>query len=198
MSTSFSRPRKPWHRDDRGQALVEFALVATPLLLIVLGLIDFGSIYSNAIGVRQGVSDTARQAAVGQFGTNSTCTLSGAAAFPVGVKQLMCLAHSSDGIGGDNSTRISVIVGDSGANPATNTYQAGTPVTICEQYALSSVTGIFSRLLSGHVLTSITAERIETANTTNPLSTGTTKTQYSENALGGGSWSFCSAPAPDA
>ncbi len=186
-------------RDAKGQALVEFALVLGPLLLVVFGLIDFGSIYFNMIGMRQGVSDGSRQAAVGQYG-NSTCTLTGVpAGATTGVKDLMCLVHSLDGVNNDSTTRVAVIVGDSGT--PTQTYAAGTPVTICEQYALSSLTGLFSPLIGGHIATSVVTSRIETTNAAKPLTsplswTSATVPKVTETALAGSSWSFCTAPAP--
>ena len=55
------RPRgrllRALRREQRGQALVEFALVFLPLALIILGGIDFGLVFKNFISVRQGVSD---------------------------------------------------------------------------------------------------------------------------------------------
>jgi Flp pilus assembly protein TadG len=47
-----------WHRTDDGQALVEFALVAPVLLLLILGLVEF----SRAWNTQQVLTDTAREA----------------------------------------------------------------------------------------------------------------------------------------
>lgn len=46
-------------RDERGQALVEFALVLPILLLLVLGIIDFG----RAWNLHQTITDAAREGA---------------------------------------------------------------------------------------------------------------------------------------
>ncbi len=172
-------------RCSSGQSLVEFALVVVPLLLIITGIVDFGLTISNVIGMRQGVSDGGRQAAVGQFGVNSSCTLSGISAAPVSDKQLMCLTHSHDGINNDSSTRIAIVVGDS----SSSTYAVGKPVTICEEYALHSITGILSPFLNGRVATSAATVRVDVLNST-ALSAA------QETPLAGSSWSFCTAPAP--
>lgn len=52
-----SRPR--WHSSDRGQALVEFALILPILLILILGLIDVG----RAVGAYNSVSNAARSGA---------------------------------------------------------------------------------------------------------------------------------------
>jgi Flp pilus assembly protein TadG len=64
-------------RGERGAAMVEFAIVFPILALIVFGIIQFGSTYNNYESVRQGVRDAARQGVVGQFGTNTSCGLTG-------------------------------------------------------------------------------------------------------------------------
>jgi len=51
-------------RDERGQGLVEFALILPVLLLILVGIIEFGSVYSKVISMRQGVREAGRQGSV--------------------------------------------------------------------------------------------------------------------------------------
>lgn len=53
-----SRRMKGWRRSEGGQALVEFALVAPVLLLLLLGLAEF----SRAWNTKQVLTDTAREA----------------------------------------------------------------------------------------------------------------------------------------
>lgn len=58
------------HRDDRGNAAVEFALVMVPLVALLFGVIQYG-IYFWAL---QGGSDIARSAArMSSVGTPSDC-----------------------------------------------------------------------------------------------------------------------------
>src|SRR3954469_14811189 len=61
-------------RGEEGASLVEFALIAPILFLVLFGLIDFGFIYNDFLSVRQGVRDGARQGAVANFGTQTSCT----------------------------------------------------------------------------------------------------------------------------
>jgi Flp pilus assembly protein TadG len=178
-------------RDEEGQAFVEFALVAVPLILLLLGMIDFGIIFTNVIGMRQGVSDAARQAAVGQFGSSASCTLAGSGTFTTADKELMCLVRSLDGLNDDSTTRVGIIVGDT----SSTSYANGGAITVCEEYALNSTTGLLSAAFSGHVVTTVVTQRVETLNSTTPLGSGSSAIQE-ETALPGSSWSFCNVPAP--
>ena len=51
---------------DRGQSLVEFALVLPVLALLLLGIIDVGRILSANLIVSQAARDAARYASIGQ------------------------------------------------------------------------------------------------------------------------------------
>lgn len=52
-----------WRADDRGAAVVEFALVVPILLVLVTGIIDFGRLLAVAASMAAAVRDGARQAA---------------------------------------------------------------------------------------------------------------------------------------
>ncbi len=51
-------------RDERGQAIIEFALVLPIFLLLVIGIIQFGIAYNNYITLTDAVRVGAREAAV--------------------------------------------------------------------------------------------------------------------------------------
>lgn len=59
------------NRKDRGAQLVEFALLAPLLLLLLLGIIEFGWLFSQNNDVRHGAREGARAAAV-NLGDNAT------------------------------------------------------------------------------------------------------------------------------
>jgi Flp pilus assembly protein TadG len=68
------RPRGRWsllRRDQRGTALVEFALVAFPLFLILFGIIDFGRALNYYNDMTQLAGQGARFAAVNQEPCNT-------------------------------------------------------------------------------------------------------------------------------
>ena len=58
--------RRDRRRGRRGAAAVEFALVVPLLLLIVLGIVDFGFMLSDRQAVSQAAAEGARAAAVSQ------------------------------------------------------------------------------------------------------------------------------------
>jgi Flp pilus assembly protein TadG len=141
---------------ERGLALVEFALVVPFLLILIVGIIDFGFLFNDVISVRQGARDGGRQASVGSFGSDSSCPLYGASALP-GAKALMCLTKDRDNVA-DEKTRVRIIVGD---GSSTTAYKVGNPITICVQYQMRSLTGVLP-VLNGRVFTTRTVFRIET------------------------------------
>lgn len=58
--------RRQWHRDlQRGAALVEFALVASLLCLLLFGIIEMGLIFQDQALVSEAAREAARSAAVG-------------------------------------------------------------------------------------------------------------------------------------
>ncbi len=60
-------------RAERGQSIVEFAIVAVPLLLLLLGILQFAYIYNAQIGLTNGVR------AVARFGSSLTANTDGTA-----------------------------------------------------------------------------------------------------------------------
>ena len=56
--------KKLLHKRERGQALVEFALVLPVLLVLLCGIIDFGWLYYNQITLNNAAREGARYAAV--------------------------------------------------------------------------------------------------------------------------------------
>ncbi len=65
-------PLRRWLADDRGAAVVEFAIVVPILLVLVMGIIDFGRMLAVAASLAAAVRDGARQGATASDLTNST------------------------------------------------------------------------------------------------------------------------------
>ncbi len=55
-------------QNEKGQSLVEFAFILLPLLLILLGIMEFGWLFSGQIVVTGAAREGARVAAVGGSG----------------------------------------------------------------------------------------------------------------------------------
>lgn len=59
-------------KNNRGQALVEFALILPVLMLLIVGVMEFGLIINQYMVVTQAAREGARSAALG--GSNATVT----------------------------------------------------------------------------------------------------------------------------
>ena len=75
LTVGFFRRRRSARQDaspdgQRGQALLEFALVAPIMVLILVGLVQMALIFQRQIGIENAIRDAARRAAT--FTTNST------------------------------------------------------------------------------------------------------------------------------
>jgi Flp pilus assembly pilin Flp len=60
-----------WCRDERGVSAVEFAMVAPVLIALLLGIIQYGSIFLVQMRMNDTARDTARRLSVGDLRTPS-------------------------------------------------------------------------------------------------------------------------------
>lgn len=179
--------RRPAKRDERGSEALELALVSPLLLLIVLGIVEFGWVFSNYLGVRTGVRQAARQGAIsiGAFNNAApTCTLTGVSGASNDVEDLMCLAQSQVGLG--DVSRIKVVFDNPALTAGGSTYAVGNAIVVCQSYPLTSITKMFALILDGRYITDKAAFRIEAA-----PSDGETETAGAETDPSGGGWSWC-------
>lgn len=183
-------------RTEDGASLVEFALVTPLLILLLLGVIDFGLIYNNYQSLRQGVRTAGRDGAVAQFGTSTSCglTFAGGGSTPSDdIKELMCQAKSQIGLG--SSTRVKVIFVNTAVTPwaeASSAFAVNNGLTVCAATPLTSTSGFFTSLFTNKYLTTKTTFRIEQVTD----STGTllpTETDGYETPPTGSNWNWCTA-----
>ncbi|MFF0343854.1 TadE/TadG family type IV pilus assembly protein [Kribbella sp. NPDC004875] len=87
---------------DRGATAVEFALLLPLLLLVVMGIVDFGRMLNAQESLTQAAREGARLVALGQDPTARTQAAAGALS-PVGVSTLTTCPK---GAGGDGSVRV--------------------------------------------------------------------------------------------
>lgn len=103
---------KRLRRDDRGVAVIEFAIVVPTLLLLVLGIVDFGERYKTAEMYQNAASSAARSLTI-----ENNVTKAKAAAVAAGMPSTLSLAISytagytscqqaSDGTFGDVTVTI--------------------------------------------------------------------------------------------
>jgi len=155
---------------ERGNALVEAAIVVPLMLLLVFGIIEWGVFLNRRIDLTQGVREAGRQGAVASFsGGLASCS----AGSPT--DQLVCLAKNRIGVSG---VAVHVIA------PTANA--VGSPFAVCASYKTSSLTGLMKPLLPAYMRTE-TVMRLEQA-PANGLTTG------GDVDPEGNGWSSCSAP----
>lgn len=71
-------------RDDRGAAAVEFALVFPLLVLVLIGIIEYGSIFNAQLMLTSAAREGARTMAVtGDAGQARTATIAAAVGVPI-------------------------------------------------------------------------------------------------------------------
>lgn len=90
-------------KDNRGQSLVEFALVAPILVLLVMGMMECGNIFNQVLVVTAAAREGARSAAVGASDT-TVVTVVRAAAASIGTANLSVVVTPSVRVSGQSVT----------------------------------------------------------------------------------------------
>lgn len=137
-------------------------------VVLLMGIIDFASVFNDANSVRQGVREGARQLVVADLDVDG-CT--GTAA-----QKVACVTKERIGLDAAD-TRVRVELA--------STYQPGEQVTVCAMHQLGSLTGMFGSILDGRVSKSSITMRLEEIDDLSPLVT------TSETALPGSDWTWC-------
>ena len=89
-------------RDDRGAAMVEFAIVLPVLMLILLGIIEFGRAYNAQVSIQAAAREGARELALRHSTTDVVnATRGGAPSVDIdGIAQTPCT--------GDGQARVTI------------------------------------------------------------------------------------------
>jgi Flp pilus assembly protein TadG len=124
--------------NDRGQAIVEFALVLPVFLLLVLGIVQFGRLYSNNETITNATRAGARVAAVSRTASD-----------PVGAT-IQAVKNSAPNL---DPSQVSVTV--SPAPP----WPQGSLVTVTATYPYS--VDLLGMVVKSGTLSSSTKERVE-------------------------------------
>lgn len=123
---------------ERGASLVEFALVAPLLIVLVFGVIEFSWAFAQANDVRHGAREAARLAAV-DFGSHTVIGTEVCDRMDLGVSTVVSVQLSGVSGTGDRGSTGNVLV--------TQTY--------------STLTGIFDSFLAGKSIASDIEFRLE-------------------------------------
>lgn len=161
--------------------MVEMALVLPLLLLIVFGIIEFGTTYANYIGLRDGVRQAARSGSVGTMGSTTSCDLVGAGEASTEIRRLMCLTKSQTGLDTEQ-VRVKIMSADpSFSGPGT--FAKNDALIVCAQIPTEAVTGFLGTALTGNTLRTKVAMRIEDSDLV--------ATAGDEDPPTGQDWSWC-------
>jgi len=113
--------RFPWAqrtlRGERGQDLIELALVLPVLLLILVGVVDLGRAFQSYLVITNAAREGARQAAQNAFDTNA-------------IRETALQETRNAGIA-DSAVVVSVVPGSSGS-----------PVRVSVQYDFALLSGV--------------------------------------------------------
>lgn len=160
------RPRMNRRHPERGASAVEFALVMPILFLLLFGIIDYGMLFFDSIGLRQGAREGARQAVVQRYA--SGCTTGTAAA------KIVCTTKASTELT-LGSPVVKVVAPDG--------WVQGKQLIVCVQSKESSLTGFVPFPASGILQTKTTLSIEEAGTVIDPTS--------QETAPTGGNWTWC-------
>ena len=130
--------RRWCEKKNKGQSMVETALVLPVILLILLGIVDFGFLFNNYLVIDNASREGARSAAVGSTDTVITSTVKGMTASL-------------------NQAKLKTTI-----NPAGSGRVKGSQVTVTVEYDYSLLTPIIGLVIPNPVhLTANTVMRIE-------------------------------------
>lgn len=120
---------------EKGQSLVEFALIIPLLIILLFGIIDFGRIFHVYLTINHAGREAARAASIGK----DDSTIKNTAV--------------------NDATGISLTVGQVGVTPATRT--SGTDVTITISYPITFLTPVIGSIVGPITLEDTTVMRVE-------------------------------------
>ncbi len=157
---------------ESGAVLVEAALILPLVIILFMGIIDFGLAIADFNSLRQGDREAVRRAVVADVGDDNSCTIGGAPS-DEDTKKLVCLTKEKTGLDA-SKVRVKVVFDED--------YEEGDALILCTQYPLHSITGFFGWALNSKIVHAQVDMRIEKASLDD-------FSEFEES--GGGSWAWC-------
>ncbi|MGN6131926.1 MAG: TadE/TadG family type IV pilus assembly protein, partial [Nocardioidaceae bacterium] len=94
-------------RDERGAVVLEFALIAPIILMILFGVLTWGLWLNDALNLRQGVREASRQGVVNVFGSTDSCGATYDITPSEDIKKLVCSTkESGKGLTGETYVKV--------------------------------------------------------------------------------------------
>jgi Flp pilus assembly protein TadG len=156
--------------------VVEFAIIAPLLFLLIFGIVEFGWAFSQNLDVRQGAREGARLAIVNYSVTTSSCTAGGTAACN-NTRRDELLAEVCDRLDFDSDGTRLRIQREDGTDTGTQDFNLGDTVLMDVEKPLATLTGVLDTFLDSVILDSHVEMRIEQP------------AQWTE--MGSGDWHTC-------
>ncbi len=158
-----ARQRRPGRAgpDERGAALVEFAIVVSLFLLILFGIIEFGLAFNDYLNVRNGSREAARLGVVNDLDNAPQCKINGTTVQPPAdpvnssdaTNALICKAKDRIGL---NSSKTKIKIAITGQ-------AVGENLKVCATFPVGEITGLIAPFVAGKTLTSNVTMRLEQA-----------------------------------
>ncbi len=187
------RPIGERRRRERGAVIVEMALCVPVLIILVLGIIDYGTMFTDKISLKSGTREATWNSSRQIWGSAVPCGLVGVSASgnPSGdanTQKVMCMAKTRTQLN-TSAIRTKVVFINIDTPTTPGTYAAGQGVMVCTMRQGYSVTGFFSFTLDNTVQKAKLAGVIVN-DAPNPDGS-VAMTALQETPLAGQSWSFC-------
>lgn len=164
--------------DERGAAIVEFAVIVPLLILLLCGVIDFGLMFGGYMSLESGVASAARVVSLDEYQYNGSTSCSGGPTAATADVVCNVVAHLGSLTGlKSSSLAIGICFVTPGSTPScSGSSAAGTSVSndviVCAQAALQSTTGLTSIFVSGSTVSTSSRQLME-----EPQPSGTTAFQ---------------------
>jgi hypothetical protein len=159
-------------RKESGAAVVEFALVSTLLLPLLLGIVDYGLWFNDSLNTRQGVREAARLGVVQTPGCTTGATY---------LAKLACTTRQ----------QVGAIAGTTYAMAkAPNGWAKGKPLVVCAMVRAEGVTGL-TPLPNDRMIRSRTQMSIEVDFPLPSGASATAPSSYADTLPAGQAWSWC-------
>ena len=189
--------RRGRRHGERGAAVVELALVAPLIIMLIMGIVDFATLSNQKIGLRGGVREASWNGSRAIFG--APCA-AGALVYTTAptaeTQRLMCMVKLRSGLPA-SEIRVQVRLVKLSDPSLPGTYAAGDAIMVCAMRRASSSTRFFSSIINNKLQKARLTTAIISVSTTNPSAiANASETSIDGNAA---SWNFCDpmVAAPD-
>ena len=162
-------------RVEHGAVVLEFALIAPIILMILFGVLTWGLWLNDALNLRQGVREASRQGVVNVFGSTAACGATYEVTPSTDIQKLICSTkESGKGLTGETYVKVLLPHG----------WVRGQSLVVCTMIKADRITSMIP-LPDGGVVKSRSEMAIEM------VTPGQTETAGQEKPPTGTDWLWC-------